>query len=737
LAPALIFDFDAADWLAHGEGEEVSAKDVKALLHAATKSEVDAALAEHLAEVERVLMQTLGKKPTVLVCSGYGYHAYYWFEEANIPELAATQALNKELVRRMNKLSGYSVADPKVDNPGERILRPPGSMNRKGDTPRLVSVVYSDTGRRVVENELSVSGALQNPALFQGIARASTKRPPELIGGDTEVTDLSTTRSIENWYEDKSVKSGAHWNICCPIADSKTPGSAFLVKEEYGVRLTCNAEHHNHSNSDDSGHSRWVWHSAFVFTRGDEVEVAMRIFQTDLAGLAVFDESRGYLLSPDTNVWEGPEDTRDSRIFNLAAAYAGFPVIAGRGKLKPLKVSSGFANGVDSIFWARNTRTGFFERAPRGVACQSGFIKTDGSVDDLTPQHRAKKTDVFPVKYDPKAPAVRWQKFLDEIFQGDKDASAKKKVLQEFLGATIFGSATRFQQHLILHGPTGANGKSVVLQAFGDLFPEGAVSSSPMQQWAENYGLWWVPNTLINLTSELPERDLLDSGPVKAVLAGEDVLVNEKYRANFRTKPRAGHVFAANTLPMTTDHTGGFFRRFILVTFNRHFEPKERDSLLIEKLLREREGIFAWAVQGFLDLERRGRYVLPESHHKALDFWKLGADSVAEFAQAHLQETEGSFDFPSYTLYEIYHAWAKALGRRPVSHTKFSRNLSRAFDKARTREGIQWAVSLTNKSRLPGDARLAVHRNKGKVILFEEAKKALEEKSLDSQAKPL
>ena len=556
--------------------------------------------------------------------------------------------------------------------------------------------------------------------LLQGIARAVVKRPPETLPGTQQVTDTLQQRTIEEWHDDDSVPMGSHWNICCPIAGSKTPGSAFLVKEDYGVRMVCNAQHHDHAHADSTGISRWIWYDAFVFQRGDEVEVAERIYRTDLHGAAAWAEGNGYLLDAQTSVWEGATDSDDERIFNLTTNYAGHPVVVARGGTRPLKVSSTFAKGVANIFWQRNKRHDFFSSAPDGVACNNGFLTADGDIQPLSAKHRVRSKHVFPVAYKKDATCRLWHTFLDQVFDDDTDKPEKIRVLQEYIGACLFQKTTLYQRHIILYGASGANGKSVIIRVIGDLFPQGSVATVPMQQWSTSFGLWWVPDALINLTSEMPERDLLDSGPVKAVLAGEDVEINRKNKANFQATPRAGHVFAANSLPALSDRSGGFFRRFIVLGFNRSFTPDEQDPLLPIKLSKEREGIFSWGVEGYKRLLKRRQYILPASHSDEIRRWRAASDSVAAFADAHLDPSISNI-IGTTPLYEVYAAWAQGFGRRPVSHTKFSLEMTRLrFDRLRSNEARGWGAVLKCKEDLPRDALAAAYRNRSKVLFIED-----------------
>ena len=128
----------------------------------------------------------------------------------------------------------------------------------------------------------------------------------------------------------------------------------------------------------------------------------------------------------------------------------------------------------------------------------------------------------------------------------------------------------------------------------------------PPKQWEHPFTLAELVGCLLNVVAEMPSGGLLESQRFKDVIAGDNVQAERKFEASFRFRPRAGHFFACNRLPATNDQSRGFWRRFIVIKFNRSFEADPtRDPHIAEKILvDERPGVLAWLVEGARRLER-------------------------------------------------------------------------------------------------------------------------------------
>lgn len=340
----------------------------------------------------------------------------------------------------------------------------------------------------------------------------------------------------------------------------------------------------------------------------------------------------------------------------------------------------------------------FFKGAVPGVAFRNVFVALTEDGVEVRPHssdHRARHA--LPFDYDPEAPRARWERFLTEVFPPleveDQPAIAdgvnRAGFLQEFLGACLFGQATRYGTAVALVGE-GANGKSVFLKVVAAPFPSDAVASIAPQRWSKPTYLADLAGKLLNAVSEMPVRDIAESDIFKAVVTGDALTADRKYEAPFRFAARAGHLFACNALPATRDHSQGFWRRFGVVHFNATFTGRE-DPKLDERLIAdELPGVVAWMVEGARRVFAAGRYAIPPSSVQAKKDWQADADQVQEFVEECLTPTkpeeresrEGDKGCPwnaklPRELYVVYQRWAQNSGHRSLSNKEFGKRVKR------------------------------------------------------------
>ncbi len=105
---------------------------------------------------------------------------------------------------------------------------------------------------------------------------------------------------------------------------------------------------------------------------------------------------------------------------------------------------------------------------------------------------------------------------------------------------------------------------------------------------------------------------------LKEIVSGDVIEAERKFRDSFSFWPTVKLVGSTNHLPRLLDLSDGFFRRPMILQFNRQFLDGERDPNLKDKLVAELPGILAWAVQGLKNLRKRGYFVIPKSSIDAL-----------------------------------------------------------------------------------------------------------------------
>jgi P4 family phage/plasmid primase-like protien len=405
--------------------------------------------------------------------------------------------------------------------------------------------------------------------------------------------------------------------------------------------------------------------------RGDHVELAQRLI-SQLASGSKLVFSDGALWKFDGRLFVSVPDAEKSRVLQ---SFAGLPV---GEKGTPLKIGAHDVRGAIELGHHRVADADFFAGAPAGLAFANGFLPLeDLKLRSHAAQHRARFA--YPFAYDAHARPVRWLQFLADVFRDDEDRNDKIACLQEFAGACAFGIAPRFQRAIVEVG-VGANGKSVSTAILDAAMPPGSTCAIPPQAWGNEYRLALLAGKRLNVVSELPEADIIDSEAFKAVVSGDGMTARHIRQPPFGFRSTAGHLFAANRLPGTADQTWGFWRRFIVIEFARVFEQHEQvPDLAVQILATELPAIAAWLIDGARRVIKTGAYTVPASSKRAVEEWRRGADQVAMFKTECTSALE--LDRPitdgvtARQLYGAFRAWAERNGHRPLASNKFGERM--------------------------------------------------------------
>lgn len=339
-----------------------------------------------------------------------------------------------------------------------------------------------------------------------------------------------------------------------------------------------------------------------------------------------------------------------------------------------------------------------FDRDPLLFACANGVVDLrDGTFREGQPHDWL--TLQSPVAYDVTAEAHLWRATLDGIFE--PYAAELVPFLQRWAGYLLTG-LTSEQVFLCLHG-RGANGKSlithVLMQVLGDYCLTLPFSSfTGTGDRGATPDLVRLPGRRFLAASESNLTGRFDEGRLK-VLTGEDVIAARPlYGEMFEFRSSAKLQFLFNDRPRVTDSSHAFWRRVLLVPFERQFGPDERDPNLKAKLAAEAPGILNWMIEGALMWQRDG-LCPPPSVLSAVSDWRADEDQIAEFAQNACDRVHGH-RIALRDLYAVYLNWC-ASERIPeperTPRKAFTRRIQEFGTKARGANG-DFIVGLLPKA---------------------------------------
>ena len=201
-------------------------------------------------------------------------------------------------------------------------------------------------------------------------------------------------------------------------------------------------------------------------------------------------------------------------------------------------------------------------------------------------------------EYDPDAEGENFKSFIDSIVEDDKEL---KKLLQEVTGYAL-SMYNNAKKAFILYGPP-QTGKSVYLNLLSEIVGRQNISNVNIQQLNRQEYVAQLANSLLNISPDLPSEPLKDIGMFKSLVSNNDTIMARMLYANAQAITGGTKMlFASNhllELAITdTNDIGAFFERIIYLPFKHAVKPGNEDKNLFEKLKKERNFIFTWAMKG-------------------------------------------------------------------------------------------------------------------------------------------
>jgi putative DNA primase/helicase len=293
----------------------------------------------------------------------------------------------------------------------------------------------------------------------------------------------------------------------------------------------------------------------------------------------------------------------------------------------------------------------------------------------------------------PAAEYPRFLQFLHEIFVNDPDKAKKIQLLQEWFGYCMVPDNSQ-HKFLWLVG-SGSNGKSVLLDVLRLLIGTRFISDAHIERLGEKNVRAELEGKLVNISAEMGAEATIADGYLKSIVSGDNIEAERKFKPSFSFRPYVRMIGSTNNLPRLLDLTDGFFRRAMILKFNRQFSDAERDPALLEKLTGELPGILVWAVQGLNNLRKRGWFEMPSSSVEALNQYRNDSDPERMYFDSCLiLDPTGAGMSPS-EIYAGYVEYCKQCGFRVKSIVNFGKRLSDfGIENRRGHSGKRWMVKM-------------------------------------------
>jgi P4 family phage/plasmid primase-like protien len=290
-----------------------------------------------------------------------------------------------------------------------------------------------------------------------------------------------------------------------------------------------------------------------------------------------------------------------------------------------------------------------------------------------------------PFAYDPKVEAPTWRRFLESTIPGSAG------FLQEFAGYCLTADTT-LEIAVWLYGPPGT-GKSTFIEGLKTMLGLRAGLLGLADIHRSRFALSKIPGKTLLTATEQPSEFLKSTDVLNAIISGEEVQVEEKFKPSYTTIPRAKLLWAMNELPRVGDANSGLFRRVKVVKFPRL--QGTPDPSVKERIKEEGAGILNWALEGLLRLRERGHFEIPEPVRMATEDFTSTNDVPAAFiADVCITGDAVKLEEQAQSLYNAYRHWCRENGHKPVSATKVAREWERLGFEKKMRGGRTFYCGL-------------------------------------------
>ena len=329
------------------------------------------------------------------------------------------------------------------------------------------------------------------------------------------------------------------------------------------------------------------------------------------------------------------------------------------------------------------------DRDPWLLNMQNGVL--DLKTGQLLPHDSARfMTKLAPLVYDPAAKCPRFEKFMNDVFDGNQNII---QFMQRLFGYSLTGDTSE-QMMSFAWGSMGSNGKStmvtLLLNMLGDY---GETTQSETFTLKRNEG---IPNDIARLRgarfvmiSELKAGTKLNEALINQI-TGQDKLTARFLRQEFFSfMPAFKLMILTNHKPVLTGDDPALWRRIALIPFLQRFTGDRKDKTLPEKLQKEWSGILNWCIKGCLDWQQEGLNP-PDEVVQATKEYQNESDVITNWLEdcclvkPHLQTKSGQ-------LFRNFEDWCEENGERNyLSRNKFSQKLvEKGFDLRKSTLGVR------------------------------------------------
>jgi len=340
-----------------------------------------------------------------------------------------------------------------------------------------------------------------------------------------------------------------------------------------------------------------------------------------------------------------------------------------------------------------------FDLKPWVLCCGNGTVDLrTGELGDHSARDRI--TKMVPHNFQAGARAPRFEGFLLEVFEGDRDLV---DYLQRAIGYALTASQREHLFHLLLGA--GRNGKGTLLRILHHVLGPYVVTLSPetfiVQRDAHKVRpeLFELRGARLALSQETQEGAVLDESLIKQQTGGDVFKARKLYGDFIEVKPTHTFLLATNHLPKIQGRGRAIWSRIRILPFQANFLGSE-DKDLDKTLQAEAEGILAWAVEGAVRYYEEG--LEPTQRMRDLVHeYRLNEGPIERFVE-DVCERGARLEVSASAIFSAYKSWVAAEDQQELSGNAFFEELRRMGFEKRILDGRKLYRGLQIRSLVGG-----------------------------------
>jgi putative DNA primase/helicase len=307
------------------------------------------------------------------------------------------------------------------------------------------------------------------------------------------------------------------------------------------------------------------------------------------------------------------------------------------------------------------------------------------------PEHEIKDDTIFADIEENLNDALFWESLKSSFTVDGKFRQNDFETVLEVM-ASVFVKK-QVDEKAVMHLGQGENGKSVYLKYITILLGKNNVSNISLQEMTEDkFMLAELNGVSANIYADLEKNELRHTGKIKLITSNDGIQVQKKHGHPFTLYPFCKLIFSCNRFPKVSDQGQGFFRRWIIVKWERNFEnDPERDGHLLEKLTSNREEmnlVFSCLVSLANKLNRVGKFTHSKDWKTIQKEWNENADPIDDFVSNYIIDSETNKS--KRETYQFYKESMLSKGENPLGIGQFSKAFAEYHEEERTNHERVW-----------------------------------------------